>query len=253
MNIVKFGSILLIASIFLTGCGRKGRLIPPEALVPAAVADLTVQQKGDQLQILWSAPAREESGRPLKDLAGFRLQKRAIRGDGTDCSTCDETWQLLKTVDLDTPNPAGRSNGSFIYRDRVPVGAASQYRLTAFSRSGGTSPPATSKIIRMQPALAPPTMTLLPLPGSIGAALDFSPPEGGTLMGFNIYRRTPETPMPAAPYGSAPASGEWEDKQVSFGSSYLYAATALVETGGEIVESTPSAEAAIRFTLQELL
>jgi hypothetical protein len=58
--------------------------------------------------------------------------------------------------------------------------------------------------------------------------------------------------MAAIPYSAAPQSGTWEDKQVSFGSSYLYAATALVETGGEIVESSPSAEAAILFTLQEL-
>ena len=242
--------ILLI--LILAGCGRRGPLIPPEALVPATVDSLSVQQKGEELQILWSAPAREKSGRPLKDLAGFRLQKREIRNDGSDCAACNESWQLLKSVDLDTPDPAGRSNGMFIYRDRFPAGAAGQYRLIAYSRSGGTSTPATSKIIRMQPPLAPPTLSLNVLPGSIGISLAFSPPTGATLKGYNIYRRTPDTPMAPLPYGAAPLSGQWEDKKVSFGSSYLYAATALVETGGEIVESNPSAEAAILFSLQEL-
>lgn len=242
----------LLLTLLMAGCGRKGPLIPPEALVPATVTNLSVQQQGEDLQLLWSAPAKEQSGRPLKDLAGFRLHKREVRGDNSDCAACGESWLLLKTVDLDTPDQAGRSGGMFIYRDRVPIGAASQYRLTAYSRSGGISTPATSKIIRMQPPLAPPTLTMQPLPGSIGAALTFSPPKDGTLKGYNIYRRTPDTPMAPLPYGAAPRSGQWEDKQVSFNSSYHYAATALVEMGGEIVESSPSAEAAILFSLQEL-
>ncbi|NJD90804.1 MAG: fibronectin type III domain-containing protein [Geobacter sp.] len=242
----------LILSLIIAGCGRKGPLLPPEALVPAEVSSLAVQQKGEELQIIWSAPGKEKSGRPLKDLAGFRLQKREVRGDSSDCAACGESWLLLKTVDLDTPDPAGRSNGTFIYRDRVPAGAASQYRLLAYSRSGGVSSPATSKIITMQPALAPPALTLTVLPGSIGASLAFTPPKGGTLKGYNIYRRTPDAPMPVIPYAAAPQSGAWEDKQVSFDRSYLYAATALVAIGGEIVESSPSAEASILFSLQEL-
>lgn len=242
----------LLLILLIAGCGRKGSLLPPEALVPATVNSLSVQQKGEEVQLLWSAPAREQSGRPLKDLAGFRLHKREIHGDGSDCAACGESWLLLKTIDLDTPDPAGRSGGTFVYRDRIPAGVACQYRLTAYSRSGGASTPATSKIIRMQPSLPPPTLFLNVLPGSIGISLAFSPPKDGTLKGYNVYRRTPDTLMPVIPYAAAVQSGQWEDKQVSFGSSYLYAATALVATGGEIVESSPSAEAMILFTLQEL-
>ena len=63
----------------LAGCGRKGPLVRPEALIPGPVSDLRTAQKGERFQVSWSPPSREEGGRVLKDLAGFRLFKRESR------------------------------------------------------------------------------------------------------------------------------------------------------------------------------
>lgn len=245
---------LILALLALSACGRKGPLMPPEALVPAAVQDLKVQQSGDAFRITWSAPGKEKGGRPLRDLAGFRLTKRIILGDGTDCAACDESWKLLAAVDADKPGAGGRSGGRFISFDRdVPAGQTSQYRLLVLSKSGGFSAPATSPLIQSHPPVPAPTFTGEVLPASVKLAFTFVPPAGARLAGFNVYR-APERDAPALlPLNPAPVTGTvWEDMQVEFGRSYRYSVTALVEIDGQTVESVRSAEHELLFSLQEL-
>jgi predicted small lipoprotein YifL len=43
---MKKALFITIMLLFLTACGRKGALMPPEALVPAAIQDLNVLQSG---------------------------------------------------------------------------------------------------------------------------------------------------------------------------------------------------------------
>ena len=57
--------------LLLAACGRRGALLPPEALLPAPVADLQVAQRGEAFELSWSRPTTTDKGRPLKDLAGF--------------------------------------------------------------------------------------------------------------------------------------------------------------------------------------
>jgi hypothetical protein len=228
--------------------------MPPEALVPAAVQDLKVQQSGDAFRITWSAPGKEKGGRPLRDLAGFRLTKRIILGNGTDCSTCEESWKLLAEVDADKPGEGGRSGGRFIIFDRdVPVGRTSQYRLLVLSKSGGFSAPATSPLTKSHPPVPAPAVAGEVLPASVKLAFTFTPPAGARLAGFNVYR-TPEKAAPALlPLNPAPLTGTvWEDTQVEFGRSYRYSVAALVEIDGQTMESVRSAELELLFSLQEL-
>lgn len=251
---MRFLPYLLTALLLLPACGRKGPLIPPEALVPAAVSDLKVVQSGDALRISWSAPGKEKGGRPLRDLAGFTLFKRIIAGDGTDCASCPDSWHLLADIAADNPGAVKKSGSTFITYDKeTPAGKTSQFRLLATSKSGGISAPATSPLVTFQPPIAPPRFTLEVLPGSIKLEFAFEPTGAGRLAGFNVYRRSDAMPPPLLPLNKAPLPGKvWEDMQVQFGSSYLYSVTALVEVNGALVESFRSAESAILFTLQEL-
>ena len=43
---------IVCITFLLTGCGKKGPLIPPEALAPAAVSDLKLAQKGKILDVV---------------------------------------------------------------------------------------------------------------------------------------------------------------------------------------------------------
>ena len=244
----------MITILLLAGCGKKGPLMPPGALVPAPVQNLLVQQQGADFRITWQAPGKEQGGRPLRDLAGFRLQRRDIPPDGNDCAACPDSWQLLTAFDLDSPGETRKSGGTFIYYDRgLPPGSTSQYKLLALSRSGGSSAPATSPLKKMQPVVAAPAIEAVLRTGSIGIAFTFTPPAGAKLLGYNVYRRLSVAEPSLLPLNGAPIPPPaWEDQQLQFGQTYRYSATALVEIGGESVESLPSAEVELLYTLQEL-
>lgn len=245
---------LILALLLCSACGKKGALMPPEALVPAVVENLKVQQSGEALRITWSAPAKEKGGRPLRDLAGFRLFKRIIAGDGSDCAACPETWQLLAAVDSDNPGETAKSGATFIsYQRGIPVGQTSQFRLVALSKSGGFSSPATSPLVKFHPPLPAPGLKGEVLPASIKLEFTFVPPPNSRLAGFNLYRRSDKTALALLPFNPAPLPGSvWEDTGLQFDHSYLYSVTALVVVNGETVESLRSEELDILFKLQEL-
>jgi len=247
--------LLILALLTLSACGKKGQLMPPEALVPAEVQNLKVQQSGEELMISWSAPSKEKGGRPLRDLAGFRLFKRIIAGDGTDCSACPESWLLLAEVDSANPGTGATKSGStYIRHERhIPAGQTSQYRLLALSRSGGFSSPATSPLVKFQSPVPAPGIKGTVLPASVRLEFTFAQPADAKLAGFNVYRRTDKTEPALLPLNPAPLPGNaWEDTGVEFDRSYRYSATALVVVNGETVESRRSEEIDILFKLQDL-
>ena len=91
------------------------------------------------------------------------------------------------------------------------------------------------------------------LPAAIRLDFRFAPAGKAKLIGFNVYRRANEKTPATLPLNSVPISQSfWEDRQIEFGRSYRYSATALVELEGETVESLPSKEVELLFTLLEL-
>src|SRR6185369_4580988 len=235
-------------------CGKKGALIPPEALVPASVRDLNVVQTGQDFRITWKAPIKEQGGRPLKDLSGFLLLRRDATVEGGDCPSCPDSWKLLSTIDLNTPESAGKSGDLFIYFDKgVEKGNRSQYRLTALSRSGGKSRPEDAPVKKMFQPPPPPTIKATLQPSSIRIGFAQGKTKGPAVIGFNVYRRTAGAAPPLLPMNPEPVTGSsWDDLSLEYGSSYLYSATALSKIEDEIVESLRSEEIEILFRQLEL-
>jgi len=245
---------ILLAALALTACGKKGPLIPPEALVPAAVANLQVQQQAGDFRVSWSAPTKEQGGRPLRDLAGFQLLRRQLLPGDTDCAACPDAWQLLTAVDLDLPAGVQRSGDLYIYLDRaIKPTTSNQYRLLATSRSGGVSRPATSALKKIHPPPPPPLLTATATPATVRLELAPGGEQTPAAIGFNIYRRLAGKEPQPLPLNPAPVTGPvWEDQRVEYGATYRYAATAVVRIDGDTVESSPSAEVEVVFTLPEL-
>ena len=236
---------VLLLLVILAGCGRKGPLIPPEALVPAAISDLKVAQQGELFQISWSRPAKEEGGGPLRDLAGFQLFKREVLPPAEDCEECPTAYRLLKAVDLDYLQEVRRFGDLFLFSDaELRQGKTYQYKAVSLKRDGTPSRASnTARRKKVEPPL-PPVLQANSTP--TGIVLEFVAipfPEGGVIQGYNIYRRRQGEAMPLRPLTAAPVSGNtYEDLHPERGTAYSYAVRTVALVDGEIVESVTSNE-----------
>lgn len=234
---------LIIGLALLPGCGKKGPLVPPEALVPAPVGDLALAQKGARFQVSWSAPTREQGGARLTDLAGFLLFKRVLLPASEDCESCPGAYsQPPLRVDLDYPQGALRLGNRFLIDDYdLKKGMSYQYKVRSYTRDGAQS--RDSNLARRTAVTAPLPPVLEALSSATGVVLSFVaiPPEEGTLTGYNIYRGKIADPVPVSPLNATPVTGpNYEDKALLIGERYRYTVTSLAKVGAETVESAPS-------------
>lgn len=235
--------LILAASLsLLTGCGKKGPLIPPEALVPAPVATLKVAQKGAEVQVSWTAPGRQEKGGKLEDLSGFLLYRRNVLPPSQDCEECPSAYKQLALVDLDLPEGVRRVGSLWIYDDfDLRKGQTYQYKVRSFARGGAQSK--DSNKVRVT-AVTPPLPPVLEAAGSpTEVVLNFValPPEQGHAIGYNVYRAKKGEPTPFTPLNKAPLTANtYQDRELFLGTSYDYTVTSLADVDGQIVESAHS-------------
>lgn len=235
---------LIVLALLLTACGRKGPLLPPEALVPAPIADLRVVQQGNLFQLSWSAPTKEEGGGPLRDLAGFRLLRREVLPPGEDCEECPTAYRLLKAVDLEYLQDVRRAGNRYFYADAdLRQGTTYQYRAVSLQQDGTTS--RTSNKVR-RTAVTPPLPPVVQAAStSSGVRLEFVviPPEVGTLAGYNIYRQQAGAGAEKVALTEKPVTGNtFEDQRLTSGVPYQYQVRAVALVNGETVESALSNE-----------
>jgi len=235
-----FVSLLLLA---LCGCGKKGALIPPEALVPAPISNLALAQKGNLFQASWSAPTKEEGGSRLKDLAGFLLFRRVLLPADQDCDECQGAYAERARIDLDYLRGARRVGDLYLFDDpELKEGVGYQYKVRSFTAGGAQSRDSNRA---HHTAVSPPLPPVLEaLSSSSGVVLAFVaiPPETGKLAGYNVYRSTSGQPMPLAPLNPKPWPGNnYEDKTLLTGVHYSYTVRSVAALpNGETVESAPS-------------
>lgn len=234
---------VVIMTLPLAGCGRKGPLAPPEALVPAAIVDLRVAQQGESFLLSWSAPTREAGGRPLKELAGFRLLRREVLPPAEDCEECPDAYRLIATVDLEYLREARRFGDRFFYGDAgLRSGATYQYKLVAFRRDGTAS--RDSNRSRHRLVLPPPPPVPKGLFTSAGIILEWPAvtTAGSAVVGYNVYRWREGQPIPPVPLNERPLTEpRFEDLRLEQGIVYSYAVRTVAGIEGEVAESAPSA------------
>ncbi|MFZ3208090.1 MAG: fibronectin type III domain-containing protein [Geobacteraceae bacterium] len=233
---------LFVLMISFAACGKKGALVPPEALVPAAIADLQVAQQGESFLVSWSAPTREEGGRPLKGLAGFRLLRREVLPSGDDCEACEDAYRLIETVDLEYMRRVSRFGDRFFYYDAgLHRGTTYQYKVVAF-RKDGTSGHDSNKL-RRRLVSPPPPPEPVALSTSAGTIIEWSAvaDKGGTVAGYNIYRWRGGEPIPSVPLNEQPIpETRFEDLRVEPGRVYFYVVRSVARVDGELAESNLS-------------
>jgi predicted small lipoprotein YifL len=226
--------------LLLAGCGKKGNLVPPEALVPAPVADLKVEQQGERFMVSWSRPGREEGGGALKDLAGFRLYRRELLPPGEDCEECANAYRLVASVDLEYPQGVLVRDERFYFQDDEPaVGKGYRYKVLSYKRDGTLSHDSNRAGRKKVEPPRPPVVQALPSPS--GVELDWQVPQAppnGRIEGYNVYRKRGAEGVYLIPLNGAPfRETTFEDTRLERGVRYDYAVRMVAVVAGETVES----------------
>lgn len=231
--------------LLLAGCGKKGNLVPPEALVPAPVADLKVEQQGERFMVSWSRPGREEGGGALKDLAGFRLYRRELLPPGEDCEECPNAYRLVASVDLEYPQGVLVRGERFFFLDDEPAaGKGYRYKVVSYKRDGTLSRDSNRSGRKKVAPPRPPVVKALPSPS--GVVLDWQAPQtpaNGRIEGYNVYRKRGDEGVYLTPLNGAPLrETTFEDTRLERGVRYDYAVRTVVVVARETVESELSGE-----------
>lgn len=239
--------LIVVVLLFLSGCGKKGPLLYPDMLVPAAVTALTVTQSGENVKISFGMPDKDLAGRTLRDLAGAAVYKRAESSlEQPDCPACTGDFRLFRKIYLDLPDTAQLHGNKVVFLDgETSLDAAYSYYVVPFLRDNTMG--ASSAPVRVRMTQPPPSPILRVLPAPTEIRLEFAAPapREGKLVGYNVYRRLKDKPMSYLPLNKEPlADTVYVDSGLERRVTYLYAVRTVVRMPwGGVAESKASNEA----------
>jgi predicted small lipoprotein YifL len=238
---------LTFVAFLVTACGKKGPLVYPEMLVPAAPSNVAVQQSGNSLKLSFALPSKDRSGRSLLGLAGVTILKRdAMAGQLPGCPACTDDYSLFRKLNLDLLPTGTQRNGSLIFLldGDVRYGREYSYIVTAFTRenvAGASSAPITGGMV--QPPL-PPLLKVSSQPTQINLEFVGSSQVDGTFAGYNLYRAVKGEAFSYWPLNSESLKvNQYSDVGLERGTTYVYAVRSIVRSAaGAVVESGMSDE-----------
>jgi predicted small lipoprotein YifL len=233
----------LLIPLSLAACGKKGALIPPEALAPAPISDLRVTQTGERFTLCLTPPSADEAGRPLKNLTAIRVLKHEVLPPGEECEECPTAYLPFQTVDLEYPRNVMRFANLYCLSDTdLVLGKTYKYKAVSLLKDGTTSRDSNKVQRKFLPPPAAPVLRGTSSPTGVKLEWTVPPqPEAGKIVGFNIYRsESPET-IPPYPINKEPVKGTlYEDQSVVLGFHYFYTVRSVAKVADELVESVSS-------------
>ncbi|NTV50097.1 MAG: hypothetical protein HGA20_10715 [Geobacteraceae bacterium] len=240
-------ALLVGLSMITVACGKKGPLIYPEMLVPAAPTAVTAQQSGAVVKLQFVIPDKDGAGRPLQGFSGVKINRRATEvGQKNVCTSCLSDYRLFRTLYIDHLPANTQRLGSrlIIVDDDVSAGNIYSYLVvpfTADSVDGISSLAAEARVITPPPA---PDLKIQPFPTEVKLRFSSQPVMSGTLLGYNLYRWSAVTARSYLPLNREPIKGnDYVDSNLERGLKYRYSARALIQlTSGNIAESAESNE-----------
>jgi predicted small lipoprotein YifL len=238
---------LLLVAFAITACGKKGPLVYPEMLVPAAPSNVAVQQSGNSMKLSFGLPSKDRAGRNLSNLAGVAILKRDAMADQLPgCSACTDDFSLFRKLNLDFLPTGTQRNGSMILLldGDVRPGRNYSYIVSAFTRgdvAGASSVPITA--VMVQPPL-PPVLQAISQPTEINLEFVGLPPLEGSIAGYNVYRALKGENFSYWPQNREPlAANLFTDVGLERGTMYVYAVRTVIRLStGTFVESGMSNE-----------
>jgi len=243
---------LLLFGLVLAGCGKKGPLISPELLAPAAPT-IAVSQFDRLIRIRVPLPQRDLSGRSLQDLAGIELyRKTSPLGATSECIACEADYMLVRTLHTALQEqPAELYGGVALFEDRdVRAGREYSYYAVSFNQSSVKGPRSVVAKTAVFEAALPPVLTATAEPTEIRLKIQPDVGQHGRVSGYNLYRTFKGEKFSPFPFKNIPVSKEsFADSGLVRDRDYQYAVTAIVKgVSGHLQESAFSKVITIRLS-----
>lgn len=247
MSAIGRSALIVGLSLLTTACGRKGPLIYPDMLIPAAPAAVTAQQIGSAVKLQFTLPDKDRGGRSVQGVTGVKISRRVAEADQKDfCRTCMADYRLFLTLYLDHMPVFTQRYGNRVVLIDSDVSAGNSYSysivpFTADGVDGATSPTADARVAQPLPA---PVLKIESFPTEIKLQFSSQTPVSGRLLGYNLYRWAAATVRSYEPLNREPLkNNEYIDGGVERGVRYRYSARVLMEPeSGGVVESAESQE-----------
>jgi predicted small lipoprotein YifL len=231
---------LLFVAIAITACGKKGPLIYPDMLLPAAPSGVTAQQYGNSIKLSFVLPSKDQAGRNFTGLTAVNILKRdEPAGQSPGCSACTPDFSLFRKLNLDLLPPGTQRYGSLLMLldGDVQVGRTYTYRVSTVANDNqeGALSAQVAAVMKMAPLS--PVLQVTSQPTEIQLKFDGLPPSEGTIAGYNIYRTMKGEVFPLRPLNNELISGvRFKDVGLERGAIYVYGVRTVVRlpSGGRV-------------------
>lgn len=250
---------VLLATLALAGCGRKGPPVAPERRLPQPVGDLGAVVRDGAIELAWTNPTRRMDNTRLRDLAAARVYRVEDDGAGEPRPALlvrDRVagYTEVVAIRLEAPAPATVETGRVRWPDRegLAYGRRYTYVVITADAQGRWSPPSRRLSVAFVPAPEPPRDLRVDA-GEQEARLTWAPParllDGSDApAGAIAYEvlRAPEAEAPLAPV-TRTRSGETRltDRGLENDRTYYYAVRAIRSEGTTLAFGPPSARVAV--------
>ena len=238
---------LLSVVLALTACGKKGPLIYPDMLVPAAPSALSAQQSGSSIKLSFVLPSKDLAGRNFAGVSGVTILKRdEPAGPNPSCSNCTTDFSPFRSLNLEPLSPNTQRYGTqlLLLDADVREGRRYTYRVSAVTKDnlhGALSAPISTLVVATP---LPPVLQVVSQPTEIQLEFVGLPPSVGAIAGYAVYRALKGEAFPLQPRTQEPQAGNrFTDTGLERGTTYVYVVRTVVSLpAGGRVESGPSNE-----------
>jgi predicted small lipoprotein YifL len=231
---------LLFIVFSVTACGKKGPLIYPDMLVPAAPSTVSVQQSGNSMKLSFVIPSRDLAGRTIPGLSAITVVKRdEPSGLGPVCNSCMSDFLPFRKINLDLLPPGTQRYGNLLVLldGNVQKGRTYTYRVSAVTKDdqeGTVSAPVAADMLASPLS---PTLQAISHPTEIQLEFAALPPGEGTIAGYNVYRTLKGEAFPLQPLNRELLVGNrFTDVGLERGITYSYGVRTVVRlsSGGRV-------------------
>lgn len=211
----------IAAILFTQGCGYVGPVMPPSLHIPLPVADLSVVETGDTLQLQFTLP------RQTTDATGIGKFREVQLRVGPDVTPFDfGTWLAGATASPLSPEQANAAaSQSQPLKSTMPasdwIGKQIAVAVRTAEKTNHYSQWSNVVRLRVVEPLAAPVLAPASDPNGIKVSIESFPKHGKV----RIFRRGPNDQQPAE--AGVADTNEFIDRGAEYGIAYIYTAVAF--------------------------